>query len=294
MKLASRTAAMLAAVVGMLLGATAASAATAPGAHATATGQAVAVSGVSRTGERFRGTYRVQHLVRAADGGLYAVAEIRGVLGRDRVVRRHVRLRVTPTAHTAQITPTPGACQVLNLTLGPLDLNLLGLRVRLSEVNLLIEAIPGGGLLGDLLCGLSGGPRAATAAATHRGRLALQRFTTRGDRLYAIVRVRGRAGHRVQRAIAMPKARTAQITPTPGACQVLNLTLGPLDLTLLGLRVRTNRIDLRVEAIPGGGLLGGLLCGLSGGPMAATAPTMLAQTLNQALGLASAAPRSRE
>ena len=49
-------------------------------------------------------------------------------------------------------------CNVLNLTLGPLDLNLLGLRVQLNQVVLNITAIPGGGLLGDLLCGLAGGP----------------------------------------------------------------------------------------------------------------------------------------
>ena len=50
-------------------------------------------------------------------------------------------------------------CNVLNLTLGPLDLNLLGLRVQLNQVVLNITAIPGGGLLGDLLCGLAGGPQ---------------------------------------------------------------------------------------------------------------------------------------
>ena len=44
------------------------------------------------------------------------------------------------------------SCQVLSLDLGPLDLNLLGLRVQLNAVHLLITAIPGGGLLGDLLC----------------------------------------------------------------------------------------------------------------------------------------------
>ena len=46
-------------------------------------------------------------------------------------------------------------CRILTLTLGPLDLNLLGLRVQLNQVNLRITAIPGGGLLGDLLCGLA-------------------------------------------------------------------------------------------------------------------------------------------
>ena len=56
-----------------------------------------------------------------------------------------------------QPVPTPGACDVLTLGLGPLDLDLLGLRVALDPVNLLIEAIPGAGnLLGNLLCGVVG------------------------------------------------------------------------------------------------------------------------------------------
>jgi hypothetical protein len=48
------------------------------------------------------------------------------------------------------------SCSVLNLTLGPLDLNLLGLRVQLNQVNLVITAIPSDGLLGQLLCALAG------------------------------------------------------------------------------------------------------------------------------------------
>ncbi|MEP6952534.1 MAG: hypothetical protein ABI950_00570 [Solirubrobacteraceae bacterium] len=43
--------------------------------------------------------------------------------------------------------------------LGPLDLNLLGLRIQLNQVQLRITAVPstlpGGGLLGDLLCGIT-------------------------------------------------------------------------------------------------------------------------------------------
>lgn len=49
-----------------------------------------------------------------------------------------------------------GACTILNLTLGPLDLNLLGLMVHLDQVHLVISAQPGpGNLLGNLLCGLA-------------------------------------------------------------------------------------------------------------------------------------------
>jgi hypothetical protein len=60
-------------------------------------------------------------------------------------------------SNTANIAAT---CEILSLSLGPLDLNLLGLGVELDDcasgpVTVDIDAIPGGGLLGDLLCGLS-------------------------------------------------------------------------------------------------------------------------------------------
>ena len=52
---------------------------------------------------------------------------------------------------------TQAACQILNLDLGPLDLNILGLRVQLNEVQLDITAVPGpGNLLGNLLCAVAG------------------------------------------------------------------------------------------------------------------------------------------
>jgi hypothetical protein len=49
------------------------------------------------------------------------------------------------------------ACDILNLVLGPLDLNLLGLRIQLNQVELDITAVPGAGnLLGNLLCAVAG------------------------------------------------------------------------------------------------------------------------------------------
>lgn len=55
-------------------------------------------------------------------------------------------------------TPPPQEpCPILHLELGPLDLNLLGLRVQLNQVVLDITAIPGpGNLLGNLLCAIAG------------------------------------------------------------------------------------------------------------------------------------------
>ena len=50
-----------------------------------------------------------------------------------------------------------GSCDVLNLVLGPLDLNLLGLKVHLDKVVLNIVAASGAGaLLGNLLCAVAG------------------------------------------------------------------------------------------------------------------------------------------
>jgi hypothetical protein len=50
-----------------------------------------------------------------------------------------------------------GGCQILDLTLGPLNLNVLGLVVTLNQVHLNITAQPGpGNLLGNLLCSVAG------------------------------------------------------------------------------------------------------------------------------------------
>ena len=70
-----------------------------------------------------------------------------------------------PNAVTALAT-----CDVLNLVLGPLDLNLLGLEVHLNQVVLDIVAATGAGnLLGNLLCTITGlldGPGALSQIVT--------------------------------------------------------------------------------------------------------------------------------
>jgi hypothetical protein len=62
---------------------------------------------------------------------------------------------VTPVTAVAAQAPT---CNVLDLVLGPLHLNLLGLLVDLNRVHLAITATPGGGILGNLFCGLANTP----------------------------------------------------------------------------------------------------------------------------------------
>jgi hypothetical protein len=52
----------------------------------------------------------------------------------------------------------PGPCQVVDLLLGPLHVDLLGLIVDLNQVHLQITADPNGGILGSLLCSITNQP----------------------------------------------------------------------------------------------------------------------------------------
>jgi hypothetical protein len=61
------------------------------------------------------------------------------------------------------IEPPEGSCEILTLVLGPIDINLLGLRIQLfgetpeDPITILIYAVPGpNNLLGNLLCALTG------------------------------------------------------------------------------------------------------------------------------------------
>jgi len=54
------------------------------------------------------------------------------------------------------LTQIAGSCQILDLVLGPLDLDLLGLQVHLDTVHLNITAQSGPGeLVGNLLCAIA-------------------------------------------------------------------------------------------------------------------------------------------
>jgi hypothetical protein len=99
----------------------------------------------------FAGTYTLQQFT-VLNGALAAVGQLTGTLtntvtGATQAVSQSVTL---PTSAS-------GTCQILDLTLGPLDLNLLGLLVHLDQVHLNITAQSGpGNLLGNLLCGIAG------------------------------------------------------------------------------------------------------------------------------------------
>jgi hypothetical protein len=61
-----------------------------------------------------------------------------------------------PEVTAPALVDPPATCQILNLTLGPLDLNVLGLMVHLDTVHLAITAQQGSAnLLGNLLCAVA-------------------------------------------------------------------------------------------------------------------------------------------
>lgn len=86
---------------------------------------------------------------------------------------------------------------------------------------------------------------------------------------------------------------TAPVTGTGGQCTILNLTVGPINLNLLGLVVQTNTIHLQITAQQGpGNLLGNLLCGLANALNGGGSLTQITNILNQLLnqGLLQAVP----
>jgi hypothetical protein len=129
----------------------------------------VPIHGVAKNGKQFNGTYAIQGYV-ARGGKVYAVGTLKGTLKGRHVTRYNVMMPATlagpPAGGAAKVKTAQVACTVLQLQLGPIDLNLLGLRVQLFggtnpatplPVTLLITAVPGNGnLLGNLLCNLTG------------------------------------------------------------------------------------------------------------------------------------------
>jgi hypothetical protein len=78
----------------------------------------------------------------------------------NRTIARHpIRpLKLTVPVQAVASQAATGVCKVLELVLGPLHVNLLGLVVDLRRVHLTITATPGGGVLGNLFCGLANTP----------------------------------------------------------------------------------------------------------------------------------------
>lgn len=88
------------------------------------------------------------------NGQIKAVAKLSGTFYRQ---DGSVKKQLDPTKVRQPVTlQDSSTCQILNLVLGPLDLDLLGLHVHLNRVHLTITAEAGpGNLLGNLLCAVA-------------------------------------------------------------------------------------------------------------------------------------------
>ena len=76
----------------------------------------------------------------------------------------------------------------------------------------------------------------------------------------------------------MPASTPLAVT---GSCRILDLTLGPLHLDLLGLVVDLNQVHLTITAQQGpGNLLGNLLCAIANLLNGSPSPTALQQIVN--------------
>jgi len=149
--IAPLTAALVAGVVGLTASSAAAAAAPTPVAAPAAVAPAIAtLTGTATDGSTFVG--RIDRTQVARSGGQLTVTGlVSGTLTSAAGVPTPVSQRITAPVQAV------GSCTILDLTLGPLHLNLLGLVVDLNEVHLVITAQQGpGNLLGNLLCAIAG------------------------------------------------------------------------------------------------------------------------------------------
>ena len=115
---------------------------------------------------RFTGTMNVTQFV-AKNGNLLAKGNVSGTLTNLVTGQKTTITNAPVTAPAAAGTAT---CKILNLVLGPLHLDLLGLVIDLNQVHLRINANQApGNLLGNLLCAVAnllntGGPTSGLAA----------------------------------------------------------------------------------------------------------------------------------
>ena len=116
----------------------------------------IPATGTAGNGKSFTGHFNVSQFV-ARNGKAYAIGTLTGKLGNRTVKKSNVAIPVSMGSATTGLAAHAAAtCQILNLVLGPLHLNLLGLHVDLNKVVLNITGVTGTGqLLGNLLCGVA-------------------------------------------------------------------------------------------------------------------------------------------
>jgi len=189
-----------------------------------------------------------------------------------------------PIDVTASPNPDPtDPCAILDLRLGPIHLNLLGLDVQTSPICLVLTGFPNGGLLGQLLCGLANALNNGIPLVDFLGNLPPNQLNML---LGGITDILNGALSNLYNATLT----SIQQVGLHHTCAILHLELGPLNLTLLGLNVVLDNcangpVMVDITAITGrGNLLGNLLCELLGGNLINLGATLQA-ILNQIIGL---------
>lgn len=121
------------------------------------------VVGRTSDGNKVKGTFTPIKVIER-DGVLLMKGFLRGVVKDEGPNTRFSGVKNIPIKKiggqpvtSARAAAGAAQCDILNLVLGPLDLNVLGLEIHLQRVVLDIVAVPGAGnLLGNLLCAVAG------------------------------------------------------------------------------------------------------------------------------------------
>lgn len=175
-----------------------------------------------------------------------------------------IPVSLTPAASTSSTSgsasPTSSpTTQVLDLSLGAVNLSLLGLNVHLGStcnlgdtqpITVTITANPSGGVLGSLLSGVANSLNGGTS------------LTGLGSTLDQLESGLTQVLNGVLGGLnSSNTAATGTTMKAPaGQHEVLDLDLNPINLNLLGLTVQTSNICLNVTASTGpGNLLGDIL-----------------------------------
>ncbi len=206
-------------------------------AHAAADPSNITITGVNLTN------------LQVVNGILQATGTVTGTLA-GAPFTTGATLALTPVTNSAT------TCAVLSLDLQPIHISLLGLHVDTSAICLDVTATEGGGLLGNLLCSISNGGLGGLGIPTIP--LGSTLTTLEGDLTSLLNGVLN----------STPAAPGQGNTVCTGQCEVLDLTLGPLNLSLLGVNVSLDNcnngaVEVCISATANQGLLGSLLCSLA-------------------------------
>ena len=177
--------------------------------------------------------------------------------------------------------PAGEDCPILDLEIGAINLDLLGLDIQTSDICLRIHAEPGeGNLLGNLLCSLSGllddidldlgnVTSVINRILPLNLNLGLAGVANNGGQLVGLLNL-GLTGGGASDSQLLRLPFDLSHDEDDDSCAILNLAIGPVDLNLLGLDIELDdceggpvTLDITAERGPGN-LLGNLLCGIAG------------------------------